>query len=427
MKYIATLISTFVGAVILCASASAETQIISVGNLLANPATGMEGPATIIVRDGKIAEVVKGPFTRAAEPGATLIDLSDKIVMPGLIDLHVHLTGDPGGDFWKRTTEPTEWGVVVGAKNALITAKAGFTTVREAGSSQYSAFSLRRGTAEGKIPGPRIVAAGPALAIVGGHGDTTGFTENINEALSSGYSCTGANECAMKVRKASRAGSDIIKITATGGVLSQQGRGLEAHFTDAEMKSIADTAHSLGLKVMAHAHGARGIEAAARAGIDTIDHGTFADQAALRVMKANGTVLVPTLLAFKGVSERLGKGIYTPVVEEKIRMTLGEVGKAVTLAKQMGVPIAFGTDAGVFNHGRNAEEFQLMVDAGLTPREAVASATTMAAKTLNMENQIGRIAPGYSADLIAVSGNPLKNVKMLESVDWVMVRGRVID
>ncbi|AMO72937.1 metal-dependent hydrolase family protein [Sphingorhabdus sp. M41] len=408
------------------AGAIAQDQIIRVGNLLTDAASSLSGPATIIVRDGKIVEIRRGSDA-VTDADATIIDLSTKTVMPGLIDLHVHLTGDPGGDFWKETTEPTEWGVVVGAKNALITAKAGFTTVREAGSSQYSAFSLRRGTAEGIIPGPRIIAAGPALAIVGGHGDVSGFTEDVNDLLTSGYSCTGAVECAEKVRKASRAGSDIIKITATGGVLSQQGRGLDAQFTSEEMQSIADTAHSLGLKVMAHAHGARGIEAAARAGIDTIEHGTFADEAALKVMKAGGTAMVPTLMAFKGVSERLGKGIYTPVVEDKIRMTMGRVGKAVTQAKQMGVPIAFGTDAGVFDHGRNAEELQLMVDAGLTRREAIASATTVAAKTLDMENEIGRIAVGYSADLIAIDGNPLDDVRTLEKVDWVMVRGRIID
>jgi imidazolonepropionase-like amidohydrolase len=298
--------------------------------------------------------------------------------------------------------------------------------VRDAGSSQYSAFSLRRGTADGLIYGPRIIAAGPALAIVGGHGDTTGFTEQINDELSSGYTCTGAVECAEKVRKASRAGSDIIKITATGGVLSQQGRGLEAHFSDAEIKSISDTAHSLGLKVMAHAHGARGIEAAARAGIDTIEHGTFADEAALKVMKANGTVMIPTLMAFKGVSEGLDKGVYTPVVEDKIRMTLSQVGKAVTMARNMGVPIAFGTDAGVFGHGRNGEEFQLMVDAGLTAKEALASATTVAAKVLGKEREIGRIAVGYSADIIAVTENPLTNIRTLEKVEWVMVRGRIV-
>jgi imidazolonepropionase-like amidohydrolase len=412
--------------------ALADTKIIYAGHLLADADSVPTGPVVIRVMDGKIASISQvnvlpdAPDVSQLGADTIFIDLSGKTIVPGLIDLHVHLTGDPGGDFWKEATEPAEWGVVVGAKNALATVKAGFTTVREAGSSQYSAFSLRRGTTEGAIPGPRIIAAGPPLAIVGGHGDTTGFTEQINDALASGYSCTGAVQCAEKVRKASRAGADVIKITATGGVLSQQGRGLEAHFTNEEMISIANTAHSLGLKVMAHAHGARGIEAAAAAGIDSIEHGTFADEAALKVMKAKGTYMVPTLMAFKGVSEGLGKGIYTPVVEEKIRLTLDQVGKAVTMAKKMGVPIAFGTDAGVFGHGRNAEEFQLLVNAGLTPKEAFASATTVAAKVLEKQNEIGRIAAGYSADLIAVDENPLSNIRTLENVRWVMVKGRII-
>lgn len=299
--------------------------------------------------------------------------------------------------------------------------------MREAGSGQYTAFSLRRGTAEGLIEGPRIIAAGVPLSIIGGHGDVTGFREDVHAILDQGYTCTGAVECAEKVRKASRADADVIKITATGGVLSQQGRGLGAHFSNAELVSIADTAHSLGLKVMAHAHGERGIEAAAAAGIDSIEHGTFADDAALKVMKAKGTYLVPTLMAFEGVRERLGKGIYTPTVEEKVRMTLGRVGQAVTRAKALGVPIAFGTDAGVFEHGRNAGEFALLVKAGLTPREALASATTTAARLLSMENEIGRIAPGMSADMIAVDGDPLGDVTTLEHVRWVMARGRIAD
>ena len=407
------------------AAALAQTSIIYAGRLIADADGGTSGAATITVTDGRITAIAAG--RQPAPAGATVHDLSGKTVLPGLIDLHVHLTADPGGDFRNEAIEPDEWGVVVGAKNARITARAGFTTVREAGSAQYTAFALRRGTAEGTIVGPRIVAAGPALSIVGGHGDVTGFREDVHAALDYGYTCTGAVECAEKVRKASRAGADVIKITATGGVLSQQGRGLEGHFTAAELQGIADTAHSLGLKVMAHAHGARGIEAAAAAGIDTIDHGTFADEAALRVMKAKGTYMVPTLMALEGVRARLGKGIYTPTVEAKARVALEAAGRQVTHSKALGVPVAFGTDAGVFEHGRNAGEFALLVKFGLTPREAVASATTIAAKALGMENEIGRLAVGYSADIIAVDGDPLADVTTLEKVQWVMTRGRVVE
>ncbi|MDP3781291.1 MAG: amidohydrolase family protein [Sphingopyxis sp.] len=406
-------------------AANAKTTVIYAGRVITDADKPTQGPSTIVITDDRITSITAG---RSAAPAdAEVIDLGDKTLLPGLIDLHVHLTGDPGGDYRSEAVDPDEWGVVVGVKNAGITLRAGFTTVREAGSAQYSAFSLRRGTANGFITGPRIIAAGPALSIIGGHGDVTGFREDVHDVLDQGYTCTGALECAEKVRKASRAGADIIKITATGGVLSQQGRGLEGHFTSPELQSIADTAHSLGLKVMAHAHGARGIEAAAAAGIDTIDHGTFADDAALKVMKAKGTYLVPTLMAFEGIRERLGKGIYTPTVEEKVRMTLGSVGKAVTRAKALGVPVAFGTDAGVFEHGRNGGEFALLVKAGLTSREALAAATTVAAKALSMESEIGRLAPGMSADMIAVSGDPLADVTALEKVEWVMVRGRIAD
>ncbi|MBW8296125.1 amidohydrolase family protein [Sphingopyxis sp.] len=406
-------------------AANAKTTVIYAGRVITDAEKPAQGPSTIVITDDRITSITAG---RSAAPAdATVVDLGAKTLLPGLIDLHVHLTGDPGGDYRSEAVDPDEWGVVVGVKNAGITLRAGFTTVREAGSAQYSAFSLRRGTANGFITGPRIIAAGPALSIIGGHGDVTGFREDVHDVLDQGYTCTGALECAEKVRKASRAGADIIKITATGGVLSQQGRGLEGHFTSPELQSIADTAHSLGLKVMAHAHGARGIEAAAAAGIDTIDHGTFADDAALKVMKAKGTYLVPTLMAFEGIRERLGKGIYTATVEEKVRMTLGSVGKAVTRAKALGVPVAFGTDAGVFDHGRNGSEFALLVKAGLTPREALVSATTVAAKALSMESEIGRLAPGMSADMIAVSGDPLADVTVLEKVEWVMVRGRIAD
>jgi imidazolonepropionase-like amidohydrolase len=411
-------------AAVAAAPALAGTTVIHADAVVVDADAPVRGKSTVIVADGRIVSIEDGWV--AGPSGAEMVHLAGKTLVPGLTDLHVHLTGDPGGDFWKEAVEPEDWGVVVGAKNALATVKAGFTTVREAGSARTTAFSLRRGTAEGLIPGPRIIAAGPALAIIGGHGDVTGFRSDVNELLGSGFTCTGPQECAAKVRKASQAGSDVIKITATGGVLSQQGRGLEAHFTSEEMKAIADTARSLGLKVMAHAHGARGIEAAARAGIDTIEHGTYLDEPAARAMKANGTVLVPTLMAFRGITERLGKGVYTPVVEAKVRAVAEKAAVFVSQATKWGVPIAFGTDAGVFEHGRNAQEFRLLRDQGLSDRQALASATTAAARVLGMEREIGRIAPGYSADIIAVEGDPTRDVTVLEKVDWVMARGRVI-
>jgi imidazolonepropionase-like amidohydrolase len=405
--------------------AAAETVVVHAGRLITDASRPAAGPSTITITDGRITAVAAG--LTPAPAGARLVDLSGKTVLPGLIDMHVHLSGDPGGDFRDEAVDPHEWATLVGAKNARITALAGFTTVRDLGSPPLVGFALRRATAEGVIPGPRIVSSGPAISVIGGHGDVSGFRPEVIKALGVDNTCTGPEQCAARVREFSRAGADLIKITATGGVLSQQARGLGQHFTDAEMRSIVDTAHSLGLKVAAHAHSARGIEAAARAGVDSIEHGTFADSKAIAAMKASGSSLVPTLMAFTGIRERLGKNIYTPVVEAKIRETLSEVGKAARAARAAGVPVVFGTDAAVFEHGRNAQELALMVElAGMSPAEAIASATTGAARLLGMEREVGRIAPGFSADLIAVGGDPLRDVRALEQVDYVMVRGKAI-
>ena len=251
--------------------------------------------------------------------------------------------------------------------------------------------------------------------------------KEVGHAIGTDSTCTGPVECAQKVREASKYGADLIKITATGGVLSQQGRGLEAHFTDEEMRSIVETAETLGLKVAAHAHGARGIEAAARAGVQTIEHGTYIDEQAAQAMRENGTILIPTLMAFQGIKKNLGTGFYTPVVENKVRAVSAFAESIVERARKWNVKMAFGTDAGVFPHGENAGELALMRKGGMSDREVLASATTVAAEVLGLEHEIGRIAPGFSADIIATDGNPLADVSVLENVDFVMVRGRVIE
>jgi len=406
--------------------ALADTTIIHAGAVLTDADSRPSGPATITVTDGKIVSIMDG-FSPTPE-GAAMVHLDEHTVMPGLIDLHTHLSGDPGGDFRDAAVNPAEWYSFVAAKNARITALAGFTTIRDLGArSDQVMQSLRRATAQGFVPGPRIIASTRTIAIVGGHGDTNGFNEHVNDALDNDFSCTGPIECSEKVRLASKYGADLIKITATGGVLSQQGRGLEAHFTDAEMRAIVETANSLGLEVAAHAHGARGIEAAAKAGVQTIEHGTYIDEAAGKAMRENGTVLIPTLMAFQGIKQRLGKGIYTPVVEDKIQQVAAFAESIIERAIMYDVKVAFGTDAGVFSHGLNAGELALMRNGGMSDREVLASATTGAAEVLGMEDEIGRIAPGFSADIIAVKGNPLEDVSVLENVDWVMVRGRVME
>ncbi len=410
---------------------AAETVLVEAGSVIMDADSQPTGPMTIVVIDGVIRDILPADSSDVevyAVEGSRVVDLSDKTVLPGLIDLHTHLSGDPSGEFWRAATTPPEYYVLIAAKNARVTAQAGFTTVRDLGSrTDQVTQMLRRATTEGLMPGPRIVTSARTIAIIGGHGDVSGFTEHVNETLDSGYTCTGAVECAAKVRLASQNGADLIKITATGGVLSQQGRGLDEHFTAEEMEAIVDTAELLGLKVAAHAHGARGIEAAARAGVHTIEHGTYIDDAAAAAMNESGTTLIPTLMAFAGIRQNLGTGFYTPVVEEKIREVAVVADTIIQRARANNVRIAFGTDAGVFPHGENAGEFRLMVAGGMTNREALASATTVAAEIIGMEDSIGRIAPGFAADLIAVEGNPLADITVLENVDWVMARGRVIE
>ena len=415
---------TAIAALLASAAASAQTYAIQAGRVIVDASRPALGASTVIVENGVVTGVQDG---FVAPAGAVVVDQRSSTVLPGLIDAHVHLTGDPGTPFWRETIDSNESAAIVGVKNALLTARAGFTTVRDLGAPGYASFALRDSIRDGIVPGPRIIASGGALSIVGGHGDVSGFRPEVNAALDPGGTCTGPDQCALKVREAAKRGADVIKITSTGGVLSQQGRGLEGHFDPAEIRSITSTAHRLGLKVAAHAHGARGIEDAARAGVDSIDHGTFADGPALQAMKANGSWFVATLMASTGLQDRIGKNIFTPVVEGKARQALAIWGRGLAAAHRSGVRIAYGTDAGVFEHGRNGEEAQLMVRlGGMTPREVLVSATTGAAELLGIRADTGTLEPGMRADIIAVDGDPLADAASLVKVRYVMTAGRPV-
>lgn len=416
-------------------AAGPALTLIRAPRVLLDAADGRIGPATLVIEGGRIRTVLPGADAALDAVDAPRVAdtrrFDDSVVlMPGLIDSHVHLTGNPARPFWDPTVTTPERATVTGVRNALRTVRAGFTTVRDLGAQGGSAYALRDAIAAGDVPGPRILSAGRMVSIIGGHGDLSGFRPEVTNALDGGNTCTGAEECAAVVRRLSRAGADVIKFAATGGVLSQQNRGLDKHFTDEEMRAIVSTAHQLELKVAAHAHGPRGVEAAARAGVDSIEHGTFIDEAGIRAMKASGSTLVPTLSPTIAYRENLPRGLYTDIVAAKIKVRLEATGKNIAAARRAGLTIAFGTDAGVSEHGRNAEEMPLMVEyGGMSAQDVVISATRSAAELLGLENDIGQLAPGFSADVIAVRGNPLEDLGALQrgNIAFVMARGRVVD
>ncbi|ATY34615.1 metal-dependent hydrolase family protein [Sphingomonas psychrotolerans] len=411
--------------------ALAQTYAIQAGHLITDAAKPARGPSTVIVEKGRIVRVEDGA---TAPAGATVVDMRGKTVLPGLIDVHVHLTMNAGEPWYQGlTTKYSEaYATTVGLRNALITARAGFTTVRDLGGGMNASAALRDVIAEGGFPGPRILVSGPALSIIGGHGDmTAGLAPELRDAIehrgTQYWVCTGAAECATAVRKLAAAGADAIKFHATGGVLDPGALGLEQHFTDAEMKAICDTAHEMHRKCAAHAHGARGIEAAVRAGVDSIEHGTFADDTDVQLMKTKGTYFSATLMAFSGLKMYLGKGIFSPNSEIKARQTLDQWGKALGRAYKAGVKIALGTDAAVYPHGRNGEEIGLMVSkAGMTPRDALIAATKGGADLLGLSAETGTLEPGKSADLIAVDGDPLSDPAAVLHIGYVMVAGKPI-
>jgi imidazolonepropionase-like amidohydrolase len=427
------MLKTFAAVAVLLAStaASAETYAVQAGHLIVDAAQGARGASTVIVDNGKITRIENG---FVAPEGAIVVDQRDKTVMPGMTDVHVHLTGTSGqpwyNGFTKKYSNP--YRATVGLTHALEMAQGGFTTVRDLGGDTSTVIAVRDAVGEGRFPGPRIRVAGAPLSIIGGHADeATGLppelAEAVNEAHLNPSVCTGAQECQKVVRQLAADGVDVIKIMATGGVLDPGTRGLEQHFTDEEMKAICDMAHFMGLKVAAHAHGARGIDAAVRAGVDSIEHGTFIDETGIKDMKARGTYYVATLMAFSGVANALGKGIMTPASEAKTRQTLGVWGKGLNMAYRAGVNIALGTDSAVAPHVMANHEVELMVTkGGMSPRDALIAATKGGPALMGLSDVTGTLDPGKSADLIAVEGDPLTDPTAVQHVDYVMVEGKPI-
>ena len=418
-------------ALALAGTANAATYAIQAGHLIVDAAQPERGASTVIVENGRIARIESG-FTAPA--GAIVVDERTRTVMPGMTDVHVHLTGTSGEPWYQGYTQKysVPYQATVGLTHALEMAQGGFTTVRDLGGDTSAVIAVRDAVTEGRFPGPRIKVAGAPLSIIGGHADpTTGLPPELGAAMDEANLdpsvCTGADACQKVVRKLAAAGVDWIKIMATGGVLDPGTRGLEQHFTDDEMKAICDMAHFMGLKVAAHAHGARGIDAAVRADVDSIEHGTFIDEAGVRDMKARGTYYVATLLAFNGAASLIGTGKLAPASEIKAKQAFVAWGKGLNLAYRNGVKIALGTDSAVAPHTDANKELALMVTrGGMSPRDALIAATKGGPDLMDLSSETGTLDPGKSADLIAVSGDPLVDPTAVQRVGYVMVAGRPI-
>ena len=403
--------------------------VIHAGALLDRPGKEPRRNASVLIAKGKIVSIQDG-FAKGPA-GATVIDLKDRFVLPGLIDCHVHLTSDRAGVEGQLAgvTDSAASKSYEAAWNARKTLDAGFTTVRNLGSSDGVTLALRDAIAKGWETGPRIIDAGSGISTTSGHMDSRlGFREEFHDVLERDMTtCDGADACRQAVRRQIGRGVDVIKMATTGGVNSLIGAGLGAQIFEDEAKAIVETAHLYGKKVAVHAHGADGINLALRAGADSIEHGTLLDEESLKLFKSTGAYYVPTLSTINGYLERIAANpnAYAPEVRKKIDWRIGVTGEALRKAVPAGVKIAFGTDAGVSKHGRNADEFELMVKFGMTPATAIQAATVNAADLLGIADETGSLEPGKSADLIAVQGDPLSDVTVLKKVAFVMKEGKV--
>jgi len=414
-------------AVLMLSPGAHAATIIHAGSLIDGRAERASGPATIVVEDGRITAVERGH--RAPGAGDTLIDLSSSTVLPGLMDMHTHVSSEISPtSYADRFTLGAPQVTLQSTVYARRTLEAGFTTIRDLGDSHNVSVALRDAIARGDVVGPRIFTSGKSIATTGGHADpTSGWAAHIagDPGPQDGV-VNGVADARKAVRQRYKDGADLIKITATGGVLSLAASGENPQFQADELEAIVTTARDYGFHVAAHAHGAEGMKRAIRAGVYSIEHGTYMDDEAIRLMKQHGTWYVPTIHAGRFVAEKAAVDGYFPdIVRPKAAAIGPQIQGTFSRAHKAGVKIVFGTDCGVGPHGDNAREFEYMVEGGMSPMDALRSATSVAAEFLGIQDRLGTLEAGKLADIIAVAGDPLADISRMRAVHFVMKEGVV--
>jgi len=410
-------------ALLFAASAAADVTLIHAGQLLAIPGKAPSARMTVVVEDGRITGVQSG-FVETE--GATVIDLSDKFVLPGLMDMHVHLQGELGPNNDRDALKMSDQLMQMRSLHfAMKTLEAGFTTVRDVGSSSQEMYAMRDAINQGWIDGPRIIAAG-GVGITGGHADISGVSPDLMAMMTSPNVCDGPYDCRRAARNVIKYGADLVKITSTGGVMTERATGTGQQMEMDELREIVRAAERMGRKVASHAHEEAGIIAALEAGVASIEHGTYTGPRAIKLFRETGAYLVPTLLAGKTVATMAVESEFMPqTVKDKAIRVGNDMAGNFAKAHEAGVNVAYGTDSGISPHGTNAQEAVLMVEAGMTAMEVLVAATINAADLIDMSDSIGTIEAGKFADLIAVDGSPLDNIEELLDVDFVMKGGKI--
>lgn len=407
--------------------AHAATTLIHAGTVLAVPGQQPQTEQTLVVVDDKVSQVLDG-YRDPAEfaEDAQVIDLKDAFVMPGLMDMHVHLQGELGPqndrEGLKYSSQLVQMQSLMYAQRTL---QAGFTTLRDAGSSEQEMYAVRDAINRGWIDGPRIIAAG-GVGVTGGHNDVSGMKPELMEFYTDSTICDGPYDCRRATRDAVKYGADLIKITSTGGVLTDRATGTGQQMEMDELKEVVGAARRMGRKVISHAHQEEGIIAALQAGVDSIEHGTYVGPESIKLFKSTGAYLVPTLLAGHTVKIMATESDFmSPAIREKAIRVGNDMQANFAKAHKAGVKVAFGTDTGVSAHGDNAKEAVLMHEAGMTPMEILVSATVNAADLIDMSDSLGTLAAGKQADIIALQNSPLENIENLLDVGFVMKGGKV--